>query len=51
MFSEDLKFLGFGSCFQRTKGFWILAYVFKGPRILGLGSCRCVWPFTLVLAK
>ena len=61
MFLEDLGFLGFDSCFQRTKGsgswlmfskdqgffgfwlmfledqrFWILAYVFRGPRIFGL---------------
>ena len=36
MLLEDLGFLDFGSCFQRTKGFWILAHVFRGPRIFEL---------------
>ena len=48
IFSEDQGFLGFDSCFQRKKrfwilahvfrglGFWILAHVFRGPRVLGL---------------
>ena len=47
MFSKDLGFLGYGTCFQKAKGsgswlmfsenerFWILAHVFRGPRILG----------------
>ena len=51
MFSEDQGFLGFGSCFQRTKGFgswlmfsedqrfWILAHVFRDLGFLGFGSC------------
>ena len=51
MFSEDQGFLGFSSCFQRTKGsgswlmfsedqrFWILAHVFRYLGFLDLGSC------------
>ena len=50
MFSEDQGFLGFGSCFQRTKGsgswlmfsrasdFWILAHVFRGLKVFWVGS-------------
>ena len=44
-FQRTKGFLGFGSCFQKTKGsgswlmfskaqdFWILAHVFRGPRV------------------
>ena len=51
MFLEDQGFLGFSSCFQRTKGsgswlmfskdqrFWILAHVFRDLGFLDLGSC------------
>ena len=39
MFSKDLGFWGFGSCFQRTKGFVALAHVFRGPKVLDPGSC------------
>ena len=28
-----------GSCFQRTKDFWALAHVFRGPKVLDPGSC------------
>ena len=28
-----------GSCFRRTKDFWALAHVFRGPKVLDLGSC------------
>ena len=28
-----------GSCFQRTKDFWALAYAFRGPKVLDPGSC------------
>ena len=27
------------SCFQRTKDFWALAHVFRGPKVLDPGSC------------
>ena len=27
------------SCFQRTKYFWVLAHVFRGPKVLDPGSC------------
>ena len=64
MFLEDLGFLDLGSYFQRTKGFlgftscfqrikgsgsWLMFS--KDLGFLDLGSCRCVWPFTVVLAK
>ena len=39
MFSEDQGFLGFGSYFQRTKGFRALAHVFREPKVLDPGSC------------
>ena len=51
-FQKTKDFLGFGSSFQRTKGsgswlmfsedqrFWILAHIFKGPKIF--------WPLTQV---
>ena len=51
IFSEDQRFLGFSSCFQRTKGsgswlmfsedqrFWILAHVFRDLEFWGFGSC------------
>ena len=39
MFSEDLGFLDLGSCFFRgPRVFWALAHVFKGPKVLDLGS-------------
>ena len=61
IFSEDQRFLGFSSCFQRTKGsgswlmfsedqrFWILAHVFRDLEFLDLGLCfqrtKCFWGF------
>ena len=36
MFSEDQRFGILAHVFQRTKGFWILAHVFRGPMIFGL---------------
>ena len=61
IFSEDQGFLGFSSCFQRTKGsgswlmfsedqrFWILAHVFRDLEFLDLGLCfqrtKCFWGF------
>ena len=27
------------SCFQRTKDFWALAHVFRGPKVLDPSSC------------
>ena len=61
IFSEDQGFLGFSSCFQRTKGsgswlmfsedqrFWILAHVFRDLEFLDLDSCfqrtKCFWGF------
>ena len=28
-----------GSCFQRTKDFWVLAHVFRGTKVLDPGLC------------
>ena len=38
MFSEDLEFWHFGSCFSEDLGFWDLAHVFRGPKVLDPGS-------------
>ena len=48
---KGLKFLDPCSCFQRPRifGSWLMFSEDLG--FLDLGSCRCVWPFTLVPAK
>ena len=67
MFLEDQGFLGFSSCFQKTKGsgswlmfskdqrFWILAHVFRDLGFLDLGSCfqrtKGFWGFAHVFRE
>ena len=39
MFLENLGFLGFGSCFQKTKGFGSWLMFLEDQGFLDLGSC------------
>ena len=36
---RGLGFLDLGSCFQKTKGFEVLAHVFRGPKVRDPGPC------------
>ena len=39
MFSKDQGFFGFWLMFSDDQRFWILAHVFRGPKVLDPGSC------------
>ena len=50
-FFKGPRVFGLWLMFSEDQRFWILAHVFRDLGFLDLGSCRCVWPFTLIPTK